>query len=213
MHCAGWICKTVLWLPTTPTLLGEVKQWWKLFAIEHLWFKNELWCSAVLWMNAFHSLFNTIFAVCVCVTTPTLLDEVKQWREGESVHWSESPDHCKLANEWVWQRSWTSRTLIEEPLAQVSVLARTKSGKAHPLHKVRMYMYNVGLGNTYTKLTCLRVGDTKFNPLAITEFHFYKFSEAIDTLYDSCWSVGTWSQCSLSLFVGSAPWWGCQGPW
>ena len=24
---------------------------------------------------------------------------------GRSVHWSEGPDHCKLTNEWVWQRS------------------------------------------------------------------------------------------------------------
>ena len=31
----------------------------------------------------------------------------------------ESSDHCKLANEWVWQRSWTLRGLMEEPLAQV----------------------------------------------------------------------------------------------
>ena len=37
--------------------------------------------------------------------------------------------------------------------------------KAHPWHKVRMYMY------MYTKPTCLRVGDMKFNPL-YTEFHF-----------------------------------------
>ena len=37
-----------------------------------------------------------------------------------SVHWLENPDHWKLANEWVWQRSWTSRGLMEKPLSQGS---------------------------------------------------------------------------------------------
>ena len=41
---------------------------------------------------------------------------------GRSIHWSEGPDHCKLANEWAWQRSWTLKDLIEEYeyLAEVS---------------------------------------------------------------------------------------------
>ena len=39
---------------------------------------------------------------------------------GRSVHWLESPEHCKLTNEWAWQRSWTSRRLMEKPLAQLS---------------------------------------------------------------------------------------------
>ena len=50
--------------------------------------------------------------------------------------------------------------------------------KAHPWHKVRMYMYE-GL-EKHTKLTCLRVRDTKFN-------HWVSFSrslsEAIDILH------------------------------
>ena len=29
----------------------------------------------------------------------------KQFSVGRSIHWSESADHCKLANEWAWQRS------------------------------------------------------------------------------------------------------------
>ena len=29
----------------------------------------------------------------------------RQISVGRSVHWSEGPDHCKLANEWAWQRS------------------------------------------------------------------------------------------------------------
>ena len=36
------------------------------------------------------------------------------------IHWSESPDHCKLANEWAWQRSWILTGLMEEPMAQVT---------------------------------------------------------------------------------------------
>ena len=42
-----------------------------------------------------------------------------------SFHWDKhslvrSPDHCKLANKWVWQGSWTLRGLVEEHLAEVS---------------------------------------------------------------------------------------------
>ena len=29
----------------------------------------------------------------------------RQLSIGRSIHWSEGPDHCKLANEWAWQRS------------------------------------------------------------------------------------------------------------
>jgi len=29
----------------------------------------------------------------------------RQFSVGRSVHWSEGPDHCKLANHWAWQRS------------------------------------------------------------------------------------------------------------
>ena len=29
----------------------------------------------------------------------------RQFSVGRSIHWSKGPDHCKLANEWVWQRS------------------------------------------------------------------------------------------------------------
>ena len=29
----------------------------------------------------------------------------RQFSVGRSVHWLESTDHCKLANEWAWQRS------------------------------------------------------------------------------------------------------------
>ena len=32
----------------------------------------------------------------------------------------EKPDHCKLANVWVWQRSLILRDLTEERLAEVS---------------------------------------------------------------------------------------------
>ena len=33
-------------------------------------------------------------AMCIC----------RQLSVGRSVHWSEGPDHCKLGNEWAWQR-------------------------------------------------------------------------------------------------------------
>ena len=29
----------------------------------------------------------------------------RQFSVGRSIHWSEGPNHCKLANEWAWQRS------------------------------------------------------------------------------------------------------------
>ena len=47
---------------------------------------------------------------------------------GRSIHRSEGPDHCKLANEWVRQRSRTLRDLMEEYLAEVPVLADGRSG-------------------------------------------------------------------------------------
>ena len=37
----------------------------------------------------------------------------RQLSVGRSIHRSEGPDHCKLANEWAWQR-W-----MEEYLAEV----------------------------------------------------------------------------------------------
>ena len=43
-----------------------------------------------------------------------------QFSVGRSIHWSEGPDHCKLANEWVWQMSWPLRDLMEQYLAEVS---------------------------------------------------------------------------------------------
>ena len=29
----------------------------------------------------------------------------RQFSVGRSIHWSEGPDHCRLANEWAWWRS------------------------------------------------------------------------------------------------------------
>ena len=38
----------------------------------------------------------------------------RQFSDGRSVHWFEGPDHCKLANEWAWQKSLTQvRDLME----------------------------------------------------------------------------------------------------
>ena len=35
----------------------------------------------------------------------------QQFSVQRNIYWSESPDHCKLANEWVWTTSWTQKRI------------------------------------------------------------------------------------------------------
>ena len=63
-------------------------------------------------------------------TTPPLVGhhfQTSRQFSVRSVCWLESPDHWKVANEWVWLRSWTHRKHVNKALTQVSV-AKWKYG-------------------------------------------------------------------------------------
>ena len=50
------------------------------------------------------------FATMIVDKAPLPFFELHFWHcrqlsLGRSIHWPEGPDHCKLANEWAWQRS------------------------------------------------------------------------------------------------------------
>ena len=80
------------------------------------------------------------------------------------VHWSESPDHCKLANEWAWQRSWTPRSLMEEPLTTVDKDLWFINDPSLPcfhcisgvLHGFFLSSYDLGHAHSFTMVRALQ---------------------------------------------------------
>ena len=81
--------------------------------------------------------FLTLLAQTGSETTPLPLYRHHFWTCRQhsvrwSMRWSESPDHWKLAYEWVWLGSWTQRDCVKEALAQVSSASSKQKLKYKP---------------------------------------------------------------------------------
>ena len=83
---------------------------------------------------------------------------------GKGIHWSESPDHCKLANEWVWQRSWTNSQNVNSQnvnfrnvnfphcqLLKCYLLKFHIFGKMHKMHRKCKLFHNLSDCSTNRK--------------------------------------------------------------